>query len=77
MQVGIEVQVGKMSKINKSAGWNNAMQVGILGNVLLQIMVFFFQISKFNKSASWKILKFNKVYCTIIWETKECEKAKN
>ena len=34
-QVGIKVQVGKISKINKSAGWNKAMQVGILGILLL------------------------------------------
>ena len=40
MQVGIRVQVGKISKINKSAGWNKAVQVGILGNLSLQIMVF-------------------------------------
>ena len=31
VQVGIKVQVGKISKINKRAGWNKAMQVGILG----------------------------------------------
>ena len=35
VQVGIKVQVGKISKINKSAGWNKAMQVGILGILLL------------------------------------------
>ena len=40
MQVGIEVQVGKISKIDKSAGWNKAVQVEILGILLLQIMVF-------------------------------------
>ena len=40
VQVGLKVQVGKISKINKSAGWNKAIQVGILGNLLLQIMVF-------------------------------------
>ena len=40
MQVGIKVQVGKILKINKSTGWNKAMQVGILGNLLLSIMVF-------------------------------------
>ena len=40
VQVGIKVQVGKISKINKSAGWNKAVQVGILENLLLQIMVF-------------------------------------
>ena len=28
MQVGIKVQVEKFSKTNKSAGWNNAVQVG-------------------------------------------------
>ena len=28
-------QVGKISKIDKSAGWNKAMQVGILGILLL------------------------------------------
>jgi len=35
VQVGIKVQVGKISKINKSAGWNKAMQVGIFGILLL------------------------------------------
>ena len=39
MQVGIKLQVGKILKINKSAGWNKAMQVGNLGNILLQIIV--------------------------------------
>ena len=34
------MQVGKISKINKSAGWNKAVQVGISGNLLLLIMVF-------------------------------------
>ena len=34
VQVGIKVQVSKISKINKSAGWNKAMQVGILGILL-------------------------------------------
>ena len=40
VQVGIKVQVGKISKINKSAGWNKDVQVGIFGNLLLQILVF-------------------------------------
>ena len=40
MQVEIKVQVGKISKINKKAGWNKAVQVGCLENLLLQIMVF-------------------------------------
>ena len=31
VQLGIKVQVGKISKINKSAGWNKAVQVGIFG----------------------------------------------
>ena len=35
VQVGIKVQVGKISKINKSAGWNKAMQVGIFQKLLL------------------------------------------
>ena len=35
VQVGIKVQVVKISKIDKSAGWNKAVPVGILGNVLL------------------------------------------
>ena len=33
----IIVQVVKTSKINKSARWNKAMQVGIFGSLLLQI----------------------------------------
>ena len=35
VQVGIKVQLDKISKIDKSAGWNKAMQVGILGNLRL------------------------------------------
>ena len=35
VQVGIKVQVSKIWKINKSAGWNEAVQLGILGNLLL------------------------------------------
>ena len=35
VQVGIKVQVGKISKINKSAGWLKAIQVGILIILLL------------------------------------------
>ena len=35
MQVGIKVQVGKISKISKNPGWNKAVQVNILGNLLL------------------------------------------
>ena len=50
MQVGIKVQVGKISKINKSAGWNKTMQVRINYGFSLKI-------SKFNKSADWKISK--------------------
>ena len=40
MQVGIKEQVGQISKFNKSAGWNKAVQVGILGILILEIMVF-------------------------------------
>ena len=40
VQVGIKLQVGKISKINKSAGWNKAMQVGILGNLLLYFTMY-------------------------------------
>ena len=35
VQVRIKDQAGKISKIDKSAGWNKAMQVGILGTLLL------------------------------------------
>ena len=38
MQVGIKVQDGKILKIN--IGWNKAVQVGILGILLLKIMAF-------------------------------------
>ena len=40
VQVGLKVQVGKILKIDKSAGWNKAVQVRILGNVLIQFMIF-------------------------------------
>ena len=40
VQVWIKVQVGKISKINKSAGWNKALQDGIFGILLLWIMAF-------------------------------------
>ena len=36
----MKVQVGKISKIDKSAGWNKAVQVGVLGILVLQIMSF-------------------------------------
>jgi len=35
VQVEIKVQVGKISNINKRAGWNKAMQAGNLGILLL------------------------------------------
>ena len=38
VQVGVKVQVSKISNINKSAGWNKAMQSGILKILLQQIM---------------------------------------
>ena len=53
------------------AGWN-------FGNFITINCGFSLQISKFNKSVGWnkgvqvgKILKFNKVCCTIIQKTKE------
>ena len=36
MQDGINVQVGKSHKINKRAGWNKAVQVGIFHFLLMQ-----------------------------------------
>ena len=35
VQDGINVQDGKIAKINKRAGWNKAVQVGIFQNLLL------------------------------------------
>ena len=35
VQGGIKVQVDEISKINKNAGWNKALQVVILDNLLL------------------------------------------
>ena len=35
MQDGINVQDGKIPKINKRAGWNKAVQVGIFQKLLL------------------------------------------
>ena len=35
VQVGIKVQIGKILKINKSAGWNKAVQVGSFGILVL------------------------------------------
>ena len=36
VQDGINVQVGKSHKINKRAGWNKAVQVGIFHFLLMQ-----------------------------------------
>ena len=39
VQDGINVQAGKIPKINKRAGWNKAVQVGIFHFLLLKIKV--------------------------------------
>ena len=52
MQVGTKVQVGKILKINKSAGWNKAVQVEILGKFITINYGFCFKIL-FNKSVGW------------------------
>ena len=58
VQVGIKVQVVKISKIDKSAGWDEAVPVGILEILCITINHgFCFRILKFNKSAGLKISK--------------------
>ena len=39
VQDGINVQAGKITKINKRAGWNKAVQVGIFHFLLVKIKV--------------------------------------
>ena len=39
VQDGINVQAGKSPKINKRAGWNKAVQVGIFHSLLVKIKV--------------------------------------
>ena len=39
VQDGINVQAGKILKINKRAGWNKAVQVGIFHILLVKINV--------------------------------------
>ena len=39
VQDGINVQAGKIPKINKRAGWNKAVQVGIFHFLLVKIKV--------------------------------------
>ncbi len=39
VQDGINVQAGKIPKINKRAGWNKAMQAGIFHFLLVKIKV--------------------------------------
>ena len=79
MQVGIKVQVGKLSKINKSTEWIKAMQVGIWNFITINYC-FFLRILKSNKSAGWnkgvqvEKLLFN-VCCTVIRETKVASKT--
>ena len=58
------------------------MQVRIFENFVAINYRFSLKTSKFNKSAGWnkglqveKFLKFDKVCCTIIWETKVREHA--
>ena len=64
------MQIGKITKIDKSTGWNKAVQFGILGNLLLHIMVFAYKSQNSIKMQAGKFLKFNKVFCTII-QTKD------
>ena len=70
MQVGIKVQVGIISKTNKYAGWNKALQVGIIGILLLYIKVSHENLQILIKVRVGKFLRFNKVCCTFIRETK-------
>ena len=49
----IIVQDGKISKINKRAGWNKAVQVGILAILLLLILVLAENFPSINKRAGW------------------------
>ena len=37
VQDGINMQAGKILKINKRAGWNKAVQVGIFHSLLVRI----------------------------------------
>ena len=50
MQIRIKVQVDKIFKIDESAGWNKAMQVGFWEFYYYELW-FSLKISKFNKSA--------------------------
>ena len=45
MQDAINVQAGKFSNINKRAGWNKAVQVGIFEKLVL------------GKTSFWKIIQ--------------------
>ena len=54
----IKVRVGKISKIDNIAGWDEAVPVGILEILCITINHgFCFRILKFNKSAGLKISK--------------------
>ena len=53
----IIVQVGKIAKINKSAAWNKAMQVGILGILLLHTGVAISTGTEFQMTVAQKWLK--------------------
>ena len=39
VQDGINVQAGKIPKINKCAGWNKAVQVGIFHFLIVKIII--------------------------------------
>ena len=77
MQDGINVQVGKITKINKRAGWNKAVQVGIFHFFISKNKGFGLKFPKINKRAGWNkavqdgiFQKINKICCMIIRETR-------
>ena len=69
VQVKMKIQDGKISKIEKSTGWNKAVQARLLGILLLWIIAFVYKSQHLIKVQVGKFLKFIKVCCTIIRKT--------
>ena len=77
MQDGINVQAGKIPKINKRAGWNFSFFIS-------KNRGFGLKFPKINKRAGWNkavqdgiFQKINKICCMIIRETRVCPTAKD
>ena len=73
MQCGINLQAGEFPKVDKRAGWNTAVQVGIFQKIGTIENKFSGKFSKIDKRAGWNkavqagfLKKINKLCSTFI-----------